>query len=282
MKKDYPGVMFIGEIYDVAQYRPFLNYGCFDYLYDKVNLYDTLVDIEIHNHSAARLTGAWQTVDGIGDSMLNFLENHDEVRFGSKAYSGNPANVLPSLVVSSMISKGPFMIYYGQELGESAKDNEGFAGDNNRSTIFDYWSYDTLRRWWNKGNPSLKNLTAQEKWLRGIYQKVLTLCNSESALREGGFFDLMYVNLRHEGFNPHSQFAFLRYTEDSILLIAVNFDHSPAEMDVVIPRLAFDMAGIPEGDIVADDILCGRTVFLKLSPDKGTRIPFSPYWSGSA
>ena len=32
-----------------------------------------------------------------------------------------------------------------------ALDNEGFAGDNNRSTIFDYWSYDTLRRWYDNG-----------------------------------------------------------------------------------------------------------------------------------
>lgn len=272
VKKDYPDILFIGEIYDVAQYRFFLDYGCFDYLYDKVNLYDTLVDIEIHHHSAARLTGAWQTVDGIGDSMLNFLENHDEVRFGSKAYAGNPANVVPSLVVSSMISRGPFMLYYGQELGESAHDNEGFAGDNNRSTIFDYWSYDTLRRWWNNGNPSVKMLTPQEKWLRGIYQKALTLCNSEAALRDGSFFDLMYVNLQHTGFNPHRHFAFLRYTADSVLLIAVNFDNSPSDIDIRIPRLAFDMAGIVEGNIVADDLLFGRTMFLNLKPDGETRV----------
>lgn len=276
VKKDYRDVMFIGEIYDVAQYRPFLGYGCFDYLYDKVNLYDTLVDIEIHNHSAARLTGAWQTVDGIGDSMLNFLENHDEVRFGSRAYSGNPANVVPSLVTSAMISRGPFMIYYGQELGESAYDNEGFAGNNNRSTIFDYWSYDTIRRWWNGGNPTLKHLTAQEKWLRGIYQKVLTLCNSEAALREGDFFDLMYVNLRHEGFNPHTHFAFLRYTGESVLLIIVNFDKSEADVDVVIPRLAFEMAGLHESDIIAEDILCGRSVFLRLEADKGVNMHLNP------
>lgn len=276
VKKDYPHLIFIGEIYDVAQYRPFLNYGCFDYLYDKVNLYDTLVNIETHNHSTACLTGAWQTVDGIGERMLNFLENHDEVRFGSKAYAGNPANVLPSLVVSSMMSKGPFMIYYAQELGESAHDNEGFAGDNDRSTIFDYWSYDTLRRWWNAGDPTLENLTSQEKWLRGIYKKTLTLCNAEPALREGNFFDLMYVNLRNPGFNPHRQFAFLRYTEDSALLIVTNFDSAPADVNVKIPRLAFEMSGIKEGNIVADDLLCCRSVFLNLRVDSDIRIHLNP------
>lgn len=276
VRKDYPHVMFIGEIYDVAQYRPFLTYGHFDYLYDKVNLYDTLVDIEIHNHSAARLTGAWQTVDGIGGRMLNFLENHDEVRFGSKAYAGNPANVLPSLVVSSMMSKGPFMIYYGQELGESAHDNEGFAGDNNRSTIFDYWSYDSLRRWWNGGVPSEEKLTAHERWLRNIYRKTLTMCNSEPALRDGSFFDLMYVNLQHPGFNPHSVFAFLRYTKDSVLLIIVNFAHKAADVNVVIPRLAYEMADIKPGNIVADDLLCQRSVFLSLQPDRETHVFLNP------
>ncbi|MBQ2399784.1 MAG: alpha-amylase, partial [Muribaculaceae bacterium] len=149
VKKDYPHVVFIGEIYDVNLYRPFLSYGCFDYLYDKVNLYDTLVGIQRHNVSAAQLTHSWQAVDGIGDRMLNFLENHDEVRFGSREYAENPLLVVPSLVVSSMINTGPMMIYYGQELGEQAKDNEGFAGDNNRTTIFDYWSLDTVRRWYN-------------------------------------------------------------------------------------------------------------------------------------
>lgn len=276
VKKDYPSISFIGEIYDVGQYRAFLDYGHFDYLYDKVNLYDTLVDIEIHNHSAARLTGAWQTVDGIGDSMLNFLENHDEVRFGSDAYAGNPANVVPSLVVSAMISRGPYMIYYGQELGESARENEGFAGFNNRTTIFDYWSLDTLRRWWNSGKPSSKNLTSQEKWLRGLYAKVLTLCNQESALREGAFFDLMYVNLKHPGFNPHRHFAFLRYSDDSLLLIVANFDSSPADIDIVVPRLAFEMASIPEGKRLGVDLLSDRSASLDLQPDGDVKLHLNP------
>ena len=45
VKKDYPDLIFIGEIYDVNIYKDFLDAG-FDYLYDKVNLYDTLRAIE--------------------------------------------------------------------------------------------------------------------------------------------------------------------------------------------------------------------------------------------
>lgn len=267
VKEHYPDVMFIGEIYDVGLYRPFLDYGCFDYLYDKVNLYDTLVGIETGNVSAARLTSCWQTVDGIGDSMLNFLENHDEVRFASKAYAGDPMRVIPSLVVSAMISTGPFMIYYGQELGETAADNEGFAGDNNRTTIFDYWSLATLRRWHAEGKCDGSLLTPQEKWLRGFYAKVLKLCNSSAAIREGGFFDLMYVNLRNPGFNPHRQFAFLRYHEDETLLIVANFDARETVVDINIPELAFGMAGIWRGELESRDLLSGRLARLSLSPD---------------
>lgn len=272
VKKDWPDVIFIGEIYDVAQYRPFLEYGHFDYLYDKVNLYDTLVAIETSNHSAARLTDAWQTVDGLGDRMLNFLENHDEVRYGSPAYAGNPLNVLPALVVSSMISRGPFMIYYGQELGESGLDNEGFAGNNNRTTIFDYWTCDSIRRWWNNGRPSAKNLTKQEKWLRETYAKVLNLCRSSEAISEGEFFDLMYVNL-HGYLDPHRHYAFLRYTEKEKLLIAVNFSDRPSTLRINIPELAFGMAGLPEGRVKATDLLGGGEYRLTIGISEPAEIP---------
>lgn len=74
VKERHPHIIFIAEIYDVALYRDFIKYGNFDYLYDKVNLYDTLRGIQCHNVSAAQLTHCWQTVDGIGANMLNFLE----------------------------------------------------------------------------------------------------------------------------------------------------------------------------------------------------------------
>ena len=257
VKKDYPGVIFIGEIYDVDAYRPFLEYCCFDYLYDKVNLYDTLKGIECNNMSAAQLSSCWQRVDGIGDLMLNFLENHDEVRFASREFAGNPAKAVPFLVVSAMISRGPFMIYYGQELGEMAPDNEGFAGDNNRSTIFDYWSYDTLRRWYDNGRCSTRRLTPHEKWLRSVYSRVLNLCNSLEAVREGNFFDLMYVNLRNPKFDPHRQFAFIRYSDSEAYLFVVNFDSKAANIGVNIPDLAFGMAGIKEGIFHTTDMLWG-------------------------
>lgn len=277
VKADYPDVMFIGEIYDVNLYRPFLDYCGFDYLYDKVNLYDTLVGIERHNMSAAQLSSCWQRIDGIGDSMLNFLENHDEVRFASREFADDPAKVIPYLVVSSMISRGPFMIYYGQELGEMARDNEGFAGDNNRSTIFDYWSYDTLRRWYNGGKCSLDRLTPHERWLRGVYSRILNLCNSSEALREGSFFDLMYVNLRNPDFDPHRQFAFIRYSESEALLIVANFSGENKRVGVVIPDLAFNMAELDEGISHTTDLIWGIDRTFLLERDREVRLEVGGY-----
>ncbi len=265
VKQAYPDIVFIGEIYDVALYRPFLEYGCFDYLYDKVNLYDKIVGIQRKNFSAAQLTSAWQTVDGIASKMLNFLENHDEVRFGSVEFAGDPMKIVAPLVVSSMMSSGPYMIYYGQELGESATENEGFAGFNNRTTIFDYWSYDNMRRWYDNGKCSVAKLNAQEKWIRKTYSTVLNLCNRNAAIREGNFFDLMYVNLDNPGFDPHSCFAFLRYTAAEAILICANFSDTEKKVRINIPGLAFDMAGIREGEIMAENFLTGESSPIILS-----------------
>lgn len=238
-----PGLIFIAEIYDVALYRDFIANLGFDYLYDKVNLYDTLRGIMCSNVSAARLTSAWQTVDGIQAHMLNFLENHDEQRFGSPQYAGNPALVLPSLVASSMMSTGPMMIYMGQELGEQALESEGFSGADGRTTIFDYWSLSTLRRWLaDVGGQT--SLTAREQWLRRLYRTVLRACNDEAALREGAFFDLMYVNYDNPTVNPHRHYLFLRCQGREVIVAALNFGDEKASMSINIPQHAFDILGI--------------------------------------
>ena len=279
VKKDYPSLIFIGEIYDVGLYRPFLDYCGFDYLYDKVNLYDTLVGIQTHGTSAARLTDCWQSVEGIAPQMLNFLENHDEVRFGSAAYAGDPSLVIPSLVVSAMFNTGPFMIYFGQELGESATDNEGFAGDNNRTTIFDFWSYDVMRRWYDGGKCSIAKLTQKEKWLRKMYSKILHLCNSEKAVSEGSFFDLMYVNLQNPTFSPHSGFAFLRHHGDETLLIVANFSADDIRPKLTIPQAAFSMMDLPVGKVKATELLTDKTAELSLLPDGQTAVSVPAHYA---
>lgn len=277
VKDRYPRIKFIAELYDVKIYRDFIEKGGFDYLYDKVNLYDTLRGIQCSNYSAATLTNCWQTVDGISGHMLNFLENHDEQRFGSKFYAGDPAKVIPSLVVSSMISTGPMMIYAGQELGEQATDSEGFSGYDGRTTIFDYWSVATIRRWYNNGNPDGSQLTPRERWLRAKYCTILSLCNRERAISQGRFFDLMYVNYHNATLNPHRQYAFIRSCDGETLLIAVNFSADSCDLAINIPRHAFDMLNIPEGEVVATELLTNEQDVKNLSAAEPFRTMIPPY-----
>lgn len=265
-----PGLIFIAEIYDVALYRDFIANLGFDYLYDKVNLYDTLRGIMCSNVSAARLTSAWQTVDGIQAHMLNFLENHDEQRFGSPQYTGNPALVLPSLVASSMMSTGPMMIYMGQELGEQALESEGFSGADGRTTIFDYWSIATLRRWLADVDGQT-SLTAREQWLRRLYRTVLRACNDEAALSEGSFFDLMYVNYENPTVNPHRHYMFLRCQGREVIVVALNFGAEKASMSINIPQHALDILGIQAAvNARATDLLSGATAVKTFS----AKVPF--------
>lgn len=257
IKARYPEMIFIAEIYDVSLYRDFIFRCGFDYLYDKVNLYDSLRAIECNGGDASRLTNCWQTVDGIGSNMLNFLENHDEQRFASEYYAGNGDIVLPSLVVTAFMSTGPVMIYAGQELGEKASDSEGFSGYDGRTTIFDYWSIPTVRRWLNSGKCDGKFLTDKEKELRELYRRVLTMCNSEKALREGRFFDLMYVNYDNSTVNCRRQYFFLRHSGETTFLIGVNFDDIACNAEIAVPCHAFEVLGIKEGVKHGVELLSG-------------------------
>ncbi len=276
VKRHFPEIIFIAEIYDVGLYRPFIDAG-FDYLYDKVNLYDTLRAIETSNHSAATLTNCWQTVEGIGPRMLNFLENHDEQRFASQFYAGNAERVLPSLVVSTAFSTGPMMIYFGQELGELGADAEGFSGHDGRTTIFDYWSVASVRNWLNGGTAD-GTLPRPVAALRDTYRRVLTLANSEAAIARGAFFDLMYVNYSNATLNPHRHYAFIRHHGIDLIVIAVNFGDKAADLKINIPRHAFLTLDYPEGeDPDAEELLSGEKAPRRLASTEPFPIHLAPH-----
>ena len=275
VKEKYPNIKFIAEIYDVSIYRDYIYRGGFDYLYDKVSLYDTLRGVQCCNISAASITNCWQTVDGINDHMLNFLENHDEQRFASTQYAGNANIVTPSLVVSATINRAPMMIYQGQELGEKAEDAEGFSGHDGRTTIFDYWSIPTVRRWYNNGKCNTKLLTDEEIALRNLYKHILTLCNKEKAISEGEFFDLMYVN--YSNVNPHRHYTYLRHYEDETLLIAVNFGNEPAEVDINIPSHAFDYLKLNQGAYNGVELLSGKKGKFELAVNTPFHTAIEPF-----
>lgn len=267
VKEKFPHLIFIAEVYNPNEYRNYIWNGKFDYLYDKVGLYDTLKGVTCYGQSATVITGCWQSLEGIQTNMLNFLENHDEQRIASDFFAGNPVKARPAMIVSACMNVNPVMVYFGQEFGERGMDEEGFSGRDGRTTIFDYWTVDTIRRWRNGGKFDGKLLTDEEKDLQAFYTRILNLCTSEKALAEGTFYDLMYANYDNPRFNAHRQYTFLRKMKKELILVVVNFDEAPAEVSINIPAHAFDFLEIPKKESVkATDLLTGKKEEISLSP----------------
>ena len=264
VKYRYPDVVFIGEVYNPAEYRNYLGAG-FDYLYDKVGMYDTVRDVMCGRQSAHAITGAWQATDDIRQHMLYFLENHDEQRIASQFFAGDARRGVPGLVVSALLQQNPLMIYFGQEYGERGMDKEGFSGNDGRTTIFDYWSVPSVVR------AAKGKSTADEKKLYDIYNKVMHIAASEKAVSQGQMFDLMYVNGHY-----HRQYIFLRKAGAEVLLVVSNFDDSTAAVNVTIPAHAFDFLSIKEKNAVATDLLTGSQFKITLKRDSEIPLVVDP------
>jgi glycosidase len=219
VKKQYPNLIFIGEAYNPAVYKEYLYTGHFDYLYDKVGLYDGLKKL-IRNEPGASvkdISKVWQVESaGFGDKMLRFLENHDEERIASAGFAGNAAYAIPAMVVSATLSAGPVMLYFGQEVGEPGKGVEGFGGEDNRTTIFDYWGVPEHQKWMNKGAFDGGLLNPEQQKLRAFYQQLMKVSGTAEAVLKG---DILEVPLQTE-----RAYAFIRYSGNQRLLVVANFD----------------------------------------------------------
>ena len=258
VKFAYQNVRFIGEVYDPSQYRNYIAAG-FDYLYDKVGMYDCLREVICGRRRAADITQQWQVNDDILSHMLYFLENHDEQRVASDFFAADARKGIPGMMVCAWLNSSPVMVYAGQEFGERGMDAEGFSGLDGRTTIFDYWTVDTLRR----GFFDRRRLKKTEKSLLDSYSTILSLANQEEALREGAFYDLMYVNPQM----AERQFAFMRKKDNQLMLIVVNFDEKAADCQVNIPEHVFGWWQLPEGHFPATDLLTGEKSIVALSPN---------------
>ena len=264
VKYQYPEMLFIGEVYDPNQYRTYIGAG-FDYLYDKVGMYDCIRDVICGKRSTTDITSQWQATDDIRNHMLYFLENHDEQRIASDFFAGKAEKGIPGLIVSVLLQQNPFMLYAGQEYGERGMDEEGFSGKDGRTTIFDYWCVDTLTR------AEQRKLTKEEKALKAMYDKVLNIARSEKSVVEGASFDLMYVNQQYQ-----RQYAFLRKSDTEVLLVVANFEEQSADMDVMIPAHAFDYLQIKEKNTIATDLLSGKKKRIVLRRDETVSMQLPP------
>ncbi|MFY0606978.1 MAG: alpha-amylase [Cyclobacteriaceae bacterium] len=250
IKKQYPEIIFIAEIYNPNAYRDYIFKGGFDYLYDKVEMYDSLKYIIQGHGSTDGLTAIWQRQDGIGTNMLRFLENHDEQRIASPDFTGDMNKGIPMMAASCFMHDGPVMMYFGQDVGEPGAGDSGFAGDDGRTTIFDYWGVPEHIKWVNNGAFDGGLLSQEQKALQNAYADILKACNEMEAMREGAFYDLHYYN-RNEQFTGYSDkvYAFVRHTKKQVLLIVINFDSNEQAASIKIPEPAWQTFGLLKDEI---------------------------------
>ena len=255
VREKFPHIIFIGEVYNPGLYRRYLQSG-FDYLYDKVGMYDAMRDVICHRRTTEAITWAWQQTDDIRQHMLYFLENHDEQRIASDFFAASAEKAVPALVVNVLMQQNPFMVYCGQEWGERGMDQEGFSGHDGRTTIFDYWALipgvGELRSWGGNAGVTLADL----------YSRVLNIARTEKAVSNGQMFDVMYVNRQYE-----RQYAFLRKAGKEMLLVVANFDDQPVSMKLTLPDHAFSFLEIREKVYKAEELLSGTTAKLVLMRD---------------
>ena len=278
VKKKYPEFIFIGECYDPNRYDAYLKAG-FDYLYDKVGMYDYLRGVTSKNWPVEGITAQWMQHSGERlNHMLYFLENHDEQRIASGFFCGDGTCAEPAMIVAATLNQCAVMVYMGQELGERGMDMEGFSGIDGRTTIFDYWGIKSIQAWANKGQYDGANLSEEQRDLRLFYQRLLTVARDNKAVQKGLMYDITYA--QGEGFNKHEQYAFIRHWEDETLLVVINFHDREQHMRVRIPNDAFVYLGIDEiKSCQATDLLRGEQWSIPFNTSEAIELTL-PAWRG--
>ncbi|HZY36974.1 MAG TPA: alpha-amylase family glycosyl hydrolase [Mucilaginibacter sp.] len=237
VKEKFPQLIFIGEAYNPNLYNHYIDTGKFDYLYDKVGLYDAIKRLTRTRPDATcwDFNQLWnRDTKGIDQHMLRFMENHDERRIASPQFAGDPWLAVPGMIVTATLSTGPVMVYFGQEVGEPGAGATGFSQDDGRTTIFDYWGVPEHQKWMNGGQFDGGGLTDSQKHLRDFYSRLLNAVLKNEALRTGNFWELMLANEGEPWFNQHL-YIFLRHTDKQRILVIANFNRSEWGLNVKLP-----------------------------------------------
>lgn len=271
VKADFPQTVFVAEIYNPAVYDSYINYGGFDYLYDKVGLYDKLRSVATGRCPASEITYSWQSLGDLQSHMLNFIENHDEQRVASDFFAGDAKKGRAPMIVAALMNTNPVMVYSGQEYGERGMDDEGYSGVDGRTTIYDYWATEKIRT----ALFDADSLDPAAKDLHDFYARLLGSVCKEKAVATGKFFDLTYCNTSdYVRYPAHKLYSFLRGSGGELLLVVANFSDDAIAAYVNIPGHAFDYMEIAPGAYEATDILAagGESFAETLVPDCPVRV----------
>ena len=246
VKAEKPDTVFIAEAYLRENYRPFAECAGFDLLYDKSGEYDTLRRIAA-GADVAQLRSNWQFLGDLQPRMLNFLENHDEVRL--------PAPSFAALGAASLFNRASFMIYFGGEIGENAAGSE-----NSRTSIFNWERIPSIER-------LVRHIHGEEalsSFEKSTLERYTAAMQLSTRVRDWDNYDLSWCN-------GGRIYPFLRFDGDCCLLIVCNFSDEPADCLLRIPEDARRLSGTPLGwaeiSVKADDFAC-----IELPVDKSEKI----------
>jgi glycosidase len=269
IKNANPEAFLLAEVYNPSLYRDYIHKGKMDYLYDKVELYDTLKHIMQGHGLTDNLPAIQEGLKDIEHHMLHFLENHDEQRIASPEFVGNAQKGKPAMVVSTTISTAPTMIYFGQEVGEPGAEDAGF-GTNSRTSIFDYMGVPHHQRWMNDGAFDGGQLSAEEKELRDFYKRLLNFSAQSSALM-GEYAEIHSFNRETtEGYGD-KVFSFVRWSDDEKLIVVSSFKPSDAtSFALKIPTEIIKKWGLEDGEYTFEDALYGSGNTLLVKDGIGT------------
>lgn len=241
----------MAEVYQPDLYRDYIHLGKMDYLYDKVDLYDGLKAIMQGKASTAIIPEIQHQMMDIEHHMMHFLDNHDEQRVASPEFVGNPQIAKPAMLVSTLLSSSPTMIYFGQEVGEPGAENAGF-GQPSRTSIFDYIGVPQHQKWMNGGKFDGGQLNEQEKQLRTFYQRVMTFALEHSSMTG------KYLDLHQSGQLSDSTYAFLRFDQEELVIAATNFSQSTTEnIQLKIIEEVIQELGIVDGNYAVNEHIEG-------------------------
>ncbi|OUS03594.1 alpha-amylase [Flavobacteriales bacterium 33_180_T64] len=222
IKMKNPEAFLLAEVYNPSMYRAYIKKGKMDYLYDKVQLYDTIKHVMQGHGKTDHIPPIQDDLKDIEHHMLHFLENHDEQRIASPDFAGNAEKGKPGMVVSTTISTAPTMVYFGQEFGESGAQDLGF-GDPTRTSIFDYGSVPSIVRWVNDKQFDGGQSTSEEKALHDFYKRLLNFTINSSALA-GNYQDIHLYNRENTENYTDKVLSYVRWSDNEQLIIVSNFD----------------------------------------------------------
>jgi glycosidase len=256
IKMKNPDAFLLAEVYNPSLYRDYIFKGKMDYLYDKVELYDSIKHIMKGYGWTDHIPVVQKGVADIEHHMLHFLENHDEQRIASPEFVGKAEIAKPAMVVSATISTSPTMVYFGQEVGEPGAEDAGF-GKPSRTSIFDYIGVPHHQRWMNNKKFDGGQLSDKEKDLRDFYKRVLNFTIQSDALM-GEYQEIHFYNKEHTENYDHRVLSYVRWSENEKLIIVTNFDSEKNyAFNLKIPRDVVDKWQLKDGNYVLHEALYG-------------------------